>query len=230
MCWGFSCGDGWEPLIRELSEKLEPIIQKFVDENKPLKCYQCGCKEVMHTDQGCMNIHLLPYQVSWGYRGGPYPYWKHNKWGWVKSRIKFKVWLPINRLLGGWVSSLLNVLHKHYGLTKRKPCHCRKYKANHPCASQVKEKLGGLRFYMTHSSVEIEKHIDEAEAKSYKTCEECGQDGELRNDAGWLTTLCETHAISRRTGKRIPTSEEIEKMTDEEYDAWANPPEEEENV
>ena len=25
MCWGFSCGDGWEPLIRRLSEKLEPL-------------------------------------------------------------------------------------------------------------------------------------------------------------------------------------------------------------
>lgn len=23
MCWGFSCGDGWEPIIRRLSAKLE---------------------------------------------------------------------------------------------------------------------------------------------------------------------------------------------------------------
>ena len=23
MCWGFECGDGWEPLIRELSKKIE---------------------------------------------------------------------------------------------------------------------------------------------------------------------------------------------------------------
>ena len=26
MCWGFECGPGWEPLIRRLSEKLEPYI------------------------------------------------------------------------------------------------------------------------------------------------------------------------------------------------------------
>jgi hypothetical protein len=26
MCWGFECGDGWEPLIRELSVKLEALI------------------------------------------------------------------------------------------------------------------------------------------------------------------------------------------------------------
>ena len=25
MCWGFECGDGWFDLIKELSEKLEPL-------------------------------------------------------------------------------------------------------------------------------------------------------------------------------------------------------------
>jgi hypothetical protein len=25
MCWGFECGDGWFELIKELSEKLEPL-------------------------------------------------------------------------------------------------------------------------------------------------------------------------------------------------------------
>lgn len=28
MCWGFP-GDGWEPLIRRLSEKLEPLAREF---------------------------------------------------------------------------------------------------------------------------------------------------------------------------------------------------------
>lgn len=31
MCWGFP-NSGWEPLIRRAAEKIEPIIQKFVDE------------------------------------------------------------------------------------------------------------------------------------------------------------------------------------------------------
>lgn len=26
FCWGFECGDGWEPLIRELSQEVEAII------------------------------------------------------------------------------------------------------------------------------------------------------------------------------------------------------------
>lgn len=29
MCWGFECGDGWEPLIRRACEKLEPLIQEM---------------------------------------------------------------------------------------------------------------------------------------------------------------------------------------------------------
>jgi len=31
MYWGFSCGDGWEPLIRRLSEKLEAWNNKHPD-------------------------------------------------------------------------------------------------------------------------------------------------------------------------------------------------------
>lgn len=34
MCWGFP-GDGWEPLLRRLSEKLEPLIAAFPPEERP---------------------------------------------------------------------------------------------------------------------------------------------------------------------------------------------------
>lgn len=62
-----------------------------------------------------------------------------------------------------------------------------------PVASQVKEKFGGLRFYVDRA---IQKHygyIDFAENLSYRTCEECGAPGKLYTD-GWHTTLCEHHA------------------------------------
>jgi hypothetical protein len=29
MCFGFEVGDGWEPLIRELSEKIYSLVQKY---------------------------------------------------------------------------------------------------------------------------------------------------------------------------------------------------------
>jgi hypothetical protein len=100
MCWGFP-GDGWFDLIWDLSSKLEPLIQKFIDENQDTELY--------------------------------------------------------------------------------------------PKAFQVKEKFGGLRFYMTCGTDEISDLISEAEALSYKTCEECGKPGEppLPPSEGWIHTHCD---------------------------------------
>lgn len=92
MCFGFSCGDGWYSLIRELSEKIEGYNGKNPDS-------------------------------------------------------------PI-------------------------------------VAVQVKEKFGALRFYVDHSSGEVETWIREAEAESSMTCERCGEPGKLRGN-GWLRTLCD---------------------------------------
>ena len=92
MCWGFP-GDGWEPLIRRLSEKLERLILAEPDR---VHCY----------------------------------------------------------------------------------------------ADQVKEKFGGLRFYMSCSTDEMEAAIDEAEAEAWRTCEECGAPGKTRG-TGWIRTLCD---------------------------------------
>jgi hypothetical protein len=97
MCWGFP-GDGWFNIIWDLSSKLEPLIQKFIDENQDTELY--------------------------------------------------------------------------------------------PKASQVKEKYGGLRFYMTCGTDEIFDLIEEAEALSCETCEECGKPGEERG-GGWIHTLCD---------------------------------------
>lgn len=56
-------------------------------------------------------------------------------------------------------------------------------------ASQVKEKFGGLRFYMTYYNEDMAKLIREAENKSYHICEECGKPGQLVK-AGWYYTSC----------------------------------------
>jgi ribosomal protein L37AE/L43A len=40
---------------------------------------------------------------------------------------------------------------------------------------QVKEKFGGLRIYLSKYTLEIRKMIDEAEEKSFNTCEICGK-------------------------------------------------------
>jgi len=57
---------------------------------------------------------------------------------------------------------------------------------------QVKEKFGGLRFYMEKSTPFIDGAISLAESISYRTCEECGQPGRTRN-GGWIRVLCDAH-------------------------------------
>ncbi len=56
---------------------------------------------------------------------------------------------------------------------------------------QVKEKFGGLRFYINEGSDEIHARISKAEDLSYETCEITGKPGILRQDIGWWTTLCD---------------------------------------
>lgn len=56
---------------------------------------------------------------------------------------------------------------------------------------EVKEKFGGLRFYINEGSNQIFARINIAEKESYTICEKTGKPGELRTDIGWCTTLCD---------------------------------------
>lgn len=56
---------------------------------------------------------------------------------------------------------------------------------------QVKEKFGGLRFYIGAASAEVHEFVRDAEAQSYKVCERCGsQEGVTQTDGGWMKTTC----------------------------------------
>ena len=57
-------------------------------------------------------------------------------------------------------------------------------------ATQVKEKYGSLRFYIRNATDEAFDLIDDAEAESAITCEECGEPGDERSFGGWITTRC----------------------------------------
>ena len=60
-------------------------------------------------------------------------------------------------------------------------------------ATQVKEKFGGLRFYIGSGHPHIWDLINKAEKKSYNICEICGKDGKVNDAVYWLQTLCEKH-------------------------------------
>ena len=76
-------------------------------------------------------------------------------------------------------------------------------------AEQVKEKFGGLRFYVQGGDDYTQGIIAMAEQMSYMLCEECGSPGERGGD-GWISTLCPTHRAERDAAR---------KKADEEYEA-----------
>jgi hypothetical protein len=57
-------------------------------------------------------------------------------------------------------------------------------------ASCVKEKYGGLRFYMSRQTEEMSRCIMAAGEESTTICERCGGLGKLRTK-GWMYTLCD---------------------------------------
>ena len=62
---------------------------------------------------------------------------------------------------------------------------------------QIKEKFGGLRFYVSFDNVDgdtaetLYKMIHDAEAESYRVCEQCGDKEDVGiTISGWYSTCC----------------------------------------
>lgn len=66
---------------------------------------------------------------------------------------------------------------------------------------QVKEKFGGLRFYINDGDYDILYKISKAEDMSNRICEITGKDGRLRTDIGWYKTLCDEEYEKIKTEK-----------------------------
>ena len=82
---------------------------------------------------------------------------------------------------------------------------------------QIKEKFGALRFYwmgpvddagdsklseMQHMIAEI--CVRDAERTSEITCDACGKWAELRDDLGWICTLCTNHYQEKLDSITLP--------------------------
>ena len=59
-------------------------------------------------------------------------------------------------------------------------------------ASQVKEKLGELRFYVDGGDATTQGIIQMAENMSSRICELCGSPAKTNRDSGWMHTTCES--------------------------------------
>lgn len=58
---------------------------------------------------------------------------------------------------------------------------------------QIKEKFGGLRYYISTDSKNADKMFQleiEYERKSFTICEYCGSEEDVTTEGGWLKTLC----------------------------------------
>ena len=70
---------------------------------------------------------------------------------------------------------------------------------------QIKEKFGGLRFYVDNGNEELHNMIDKAEEESYKVCEFCGSKEDVGQTAnGWITTLCHNCVKELTQEKEVP--------------------------
>ena len=65
-----------------------------------------------------------------------------------------------------------------------------------PVVSQIKEKFGGLRFYVDNGNENVYAVANYAEALSYRICEVCGNTGKTYR-TGWHKTLCPKHATEK---------------------------------
>lgn len=89
----------------------------------------------------------------------------------------------------GWNDIVINLCYELESILKTLP----KNEESILGCVQIKEKFGGLRFYMSGYDIDnkVENLIIEAEHKCWKICERCGHEGKLVSTRRkWLLTLC----------------------------------------
>lgn len=123
------------------------------------------------------------------------------KWEWLNSRLRLRLWSLFGRVGYGpyFYMAPLKSLQQAVGpgwADLIKECFevCRRHAI---IVLQVKEKYGGLRFYIGAAPMWIHEFIHEMEELSYLICEECGAPGKLRT-SGWYRTLCDNCDTARR--------------------------------
>jgi hypothetical protein len=206
MCWGFSCGDGWYKIIYELSHNIEELIREWVNNNPDGDCI-CGCPKMAHPGTNeCISTYEVPFLIKIFPVTVPslrenlinknFNSKKHAIIDWWRVFTKYyrhRIRSAINRYI-------LMPLYRYRILVKKDSCRCSEYQLNHPRATQVKEKFGTLRFYMSSYFDEFFNFIDEAEKKSAMTCEQCGEPGTLDNSTNyWISTECKKCRIKNQT-------------------------------
>lgn len=96
-------------------------------------------------------------------------------------------WFPI-QCDDGWFDLLFELCTKLNAYIKTLP----ESVAKEVVITQIKEKYGTLRFYLSHYDPVVDKMIEDAENRSAQICEVCGKKGHLRGKT-WVYTACDDH-------------------------------------
>ena len=105
----------------------------------------------------------------------------------------------------GWYEILLKASQETTKIIERKKLDPQLY-----CFTQVKEKFGEMRIYMSRSDEDIKQVIYRAMKASLTTCEDCGKPGRMYRE-GWMRTSCQKCQREwRRRTKRFDPPDELE--------------------
>jgi len=117
------------------------------------------------------------------------------------SHKKFIKWFPKYN-----TAEFNKQFFKFVGKFRNRYFKCVKYNRISPPAvkiGQIKEKFGGLRFYITGGDKQVAGMILFAEYLCSKTCEVSGEKGELCSSGGWYKTLAPKLRQEARNGNGV---------------------------
>ena len=79
--------------------------------------------------------------------------------------------------------------------------------------TQIKEKFGTLRIYVSHGTNDLHKVIDRYEHLSYNTCINCGKPAEYISN-GWISPYCETCITDKNNAIKLKNGQTDTKYID----------------
>ena len=189
MAWGFDCGDGWEPIIWQLSLAINE---------------ECGYEGPL----GLLKSRWLLLKKRWFGRWNDFIYKLsppvHDKIQLVKGEDNVYRQVVTEKMYpkDQWLKDLLvRILPDKSDKFESTLGHFQRLGlkgfVHHPntgfAIDQVKEKFGTLRFYCPGND-RIYKYVHMAEELSALMCEVCGKPAELESPGGWYSTVCKEHS------------------------------------
>lgn len=163
MCWGFECGDGWFDLI----DVLCGTIQRHIDSRRRYRA------DTLLFNRALRRAERGDLQCLMNCYAGTTP---------ARDKDKYERQLA-------WAEQRTTATIKDIDSKWRKVPE----RIEQVVAVQVKEKFGGLRFYIDGGDDEINAMIDVMCEMSYRICEDTGNPGKVRSGA-WIRTLSDVRA------------------------------------